>query len=102
MLVVTSQPFRNHVQPCSISGAGWSLWCWYIKYIVDITVPHTPGNTLGINTNLEINAWDRYIFKIFSLTALKQVTRLWKQAKSPDLQAWYQTKEQTLEMENSV
>ena len=54
---------------------------------------------LGIKTNLKINARDRYIFKMLSLTALKQVTRLWKQAKSPDLQAWYKTIEQTLEME---
>ena len=57
-----------------------------IKYMCDITVSLTPGNILGINTNLKINARDRYTFKIFSLTALKQVTRLWKQANSPDLQ----------------
>lgn len=53
---------------------------------------------------------DTHIFYLFSnpgvlvkcsncLTALKQVTRLWKQAKSPDFQAWYKTIEQTREME---
>lgn len=68
-----------------------------MKYFLDIVDPLTHGNILGIHKNLKINI--RNIFKLLCLTAMKQVTKLWKQAKSSNEQAWYKTIEQTLKME---
>ena len=84
--------------PCSVIQVYWQNVMRDMKYIFDTTVPTTYDIFLGINAHLKINTRERHIFKLLSLIALKQVTRLWKQTKSPDLQVWHSTIEQTLQM----
>ena len=84
---------------CPVIKSFWEAVEKAMKEIIDIKGSLTLENCLGINIQCKIKAKDRNIFNMLRLTALKQLTRTWKQPKAPELYLWYNTIEQVLEME---
>lgn len=70
--------------------------------ILDIKAHLTPENWLGINIQDKVKTKERKVFNILRLTALKQITRIWKQTKTPELKFWYKTVKEVFEMERLI
>ncbi len=73
-----------------------------IIYILGLKQPLTLENLLGINIAYTIKRKYYKFFNILRITALKQITRLWKQPQKPEVRLWYNTIEKVLEMEKNI
>lgn len=84
---------------CPVLTTQWEGVKEILKYIFELKEPLQVQHWLGIYLKGKIRAKDIYFFNILRVTAVKQVTKAWKQPNTPKLRAWVLTTEQSLEME---